>query len=179
MSERSNVSTASMNPCVVHWQYLVTYSQDDESKFSIRESFGEMLKAKFNASTSVVTGDYWACSREEHQNDGFHYHCTLKLTGCTKWLSVKNKISEKRGVCLNFSDEHNFFLCPFRYVCKRDQEVAHNVNHPPYFWQLPLQNPKIQLQNFLHLLSKKKKMSIEEESSCGVLKKQKVWPTWI
>ena len=90
MSEPSNVSTAFTNPCVGHWQYLVTYFQADESKFSIRESFGKILKAKFNAGTSVVKVYYWACSREEHQNDSFHYHCALKLRGCTKWLSVKN-----------------------------------------------------------------------------------------
>ena len=92
-----------------------------------------MLKAKFNAGTSVVKVDYWACFREEHQNDGFHYNCALKLTGFTKRLSVKNKIAEKHGACLNFSYEHNFFLSPFTYVCKKNQEIAHSENHPPDF----------------------------------------------
>ena len=98
MGDPSNVSAVAMNPCVGCPQYLLTYSQVDESKFSIWESFGKMLEAEFNAGTSVVKVDYWTCSREEHQNDGFHYHCALKLTGCKKWLSVKNRIAEKHGV---------------------------------------------------------------------------------
>ena len=66
MGEPSNVSTASMNPCVGHWQCLVPYSRAHESKFFIWEGFGKILKAKFNAGTSVVKVDYWACFREEH-----------------------------------------------------------------------------------------------------------------
>ena len=46
-----------MNPCVGCRQYLVTYSQAGESKFSTRESFGKMLEAEFNASTIVVKVD--------------------------------------------------------------------------------------------------------------------------
>ena len=78
-----------MNPRVGRRQYLVTYSQADESKFSTREIFGKMSETELNASTSVVRVDYWACSREEHQNHGSYYHCALKLTGRKKWLSVK------------------------------------------------------------------------------------------
>ena len=46
MGESSNVTTTAMNPRVGRRQYLVTYSQPDEFKFSSRESFGEMLEAK-------------------------------------------------------------------------------------------------------------------------------------
>ena len=90
----SNVSTASMNPCVGHWQYLVSFSQADESKFFIRESFGKMLKAKFNVGTCVVKVDYWACFREEHQNGGFYYHCTLKLTNAQSGCQSKIKFQK-------------------------------------------------------------------------------------
>ena len=58
MSEPSNFSTAAMNLRVGRRQYLVTYSQADESTFFTRESFGRMLKADFNAGTSVVKVDY-------------------------------------------------------------------------------------------------------------------------
>ena len=71
IGEPSDLGTAAMNPRVGRRQYLVTYSQADESKFSTRESFGKMLEAGFNAGTSVVKVDYWACFREEHQNDCF------------------------------------------------------------------------------------------------------------
>ena len=58
MGEPSNLSTAAMNPGASRRQYLGTYSQADESKFSTRESFGKMLEAEFNANTSVVKVDY-------------------------------------------------------------------------------------------------------------------------
>ena len=89
MSKPSNASNAAMNPCVGRRQYLATYSQADESKFSTPESLGEMLEAEFNAGTSVIKVDYWACSREEHQNDDFHYYCILKLTGCRNGCQSK------------------------------------------------------------------------------------------
>ena len=63
MGEQYNLSTATMNLRFGHPQYLATYSQADESKFSTRESLGKMLLAEFNADNSVVKVDYWACSR--------------------------------------------------------------------------------------------------------------------
>ena len=94
MGKPSNLSTATMNPCAGRRQYLAKYSQDDDSKFSTQESFGKMLEAEFNAENSLVKVDHWACSRQKHQNDSFHYHCALNLTDCKKWLSVKNGIVE-------------------------------------------------------------------------------------
>ena len=73
MGKPSNVSTAAINPRVGHRQYL---------------------EAEFNAGTSVVKMDYWAYSTEKHHNDGFHYHCSLKLIGCKKWLSVKIELEK-------------------------------------------------------------------------------------
>ena len=58
MGEPSNPSTAAMNHRAGRQQYLATYSQADESKFSTRESFGKMLEAEFNADTSVGRVDY-------------------------------------------------------------------------------------------------------------------------
>ena len=63
MGTPSNVSTAAINTCVGRRQYLVTYSQADESKFSTREIFGKMLEAEFNAGTRAAKVDYWVCSR--------------------------------------------------------------------------------------------------------------------
>ena len=55
-----------------------------------------MLK---NPGTSVVKVDYWACSREEPQNDGFQYHCALKLTGrkndCQSKIELQKKMVSK------------------------------------------------------------------------------------
>ena len=119
MGEPPNVSTAAMNPCVVRRQYLVTYCQANKCMFSARNIFGEMLEAEFNAGTSAVKGDYWACSREEHQNDDFHYHCALKLTGCKKWLPVKSRIAEKQGIQVSFSDKNNFYLFAYTGISEK------------------------------------------------------------
>ena len=172
MGKPSNVSTAAMNPRVGRRQYLVTYSQADEPKLSTRESFGKMLEAEFNADTSVVKVDYWACSREEHQNDGFHYHCTLKPTGYEKWRSVKNKIAEKCGIQVNFNDKDNFSLSAYRYVCKSDQEVAHSENHPTGLLTSASLKTEKSIAGFHAACATKRKFT-EEEFSCGIAKKQK------
>ena len=90
-----------------------------------------MLETEFNAGINIVKVNYWLHSREEHQNEDFHYHCALTLTGCKKWLSVKNRIAESHGIQFNFSDKHDFYMPAYRYVFKSDQEVAHSKNHPP------------------------------------------------
>ena len=53
-AEPSNLTAAAMNPDVGRRQYLATYSQADESKFSTWENLGKMLEAEFNAGTSIV-----------------------------------------------------------------------------------------------------------------------------
>ena len=73
-----------------------------------------MLEVEFNARTSVVKEEYWACFREEYQNDGSHYHYVLKLTDCQKCLSVKNRIVWKHGVQVIISNKHNFYLSAYR-----------------------------------------------------------------
>ena len=47
--EPSNLSTATKNTCAGHRQYLVTYSQADESKLSTGESFVKMLEGEFKS----------------------------------------------------------------------------------------------------------------------------------
>lgn len=110
-------------------QYLITYSQADVERFPTRESFGNMLENEFNAGNSQVKVLHWACCREAHEENGFHYHCCLKLTGVKKWSHVKNAITKKYGVVVNFSD-HDQYIYAYRYVCKADRDVAHSDNHP-------------------------------------------------
>ena len=158
-----------MNPRASRGQYLVTYSQADE--FSFWESFGKMLNAEFNAGTSVVKVDYWACSKEEPQNDSFHYHCALKLTSCKKWLSVKKIIAEKHCIQVNFSDKHNFYFSAYRNICKSEQEVAHSDNGPPGLLTAVPPKTKKSVAGFRAACATKRK-STEGESSCGVVKKR-------
>ena len=131
-----------------------------------------MLEAEFKAGTSVVKVDYWACSREEHRNNGFNYHCALKMRGCKKWLSVKNRIAEKHGIQVNFSDKHNFYLSAYRYICKSGQEVAHSENHPPGLLTAAPPKTKKSIAGF-HAACATKRKSTEGESSCAVAKKRK------
>jgi hypothetical protein len=109
------------NPRSGRRQYLITYSQADINKFITRESFGKMLENKFSAGTSKV--------KEPHEENDFHYHCCLKLTGVKKWLSIKIAITKKHDIVVNFSD-HNQYIYAYRYVCKTDKEIAHSDNHP-------------------------------------------------
>jgi len=111
-------------------QYLITYSQADPAKFPTRESFGEMVCKEFNVGLSAAKVDYWACCKEAHQESGFHYHCSIKLTGCKKWVQVRNRIALSHSIQINFSDSHDYYLSAYRYVCKQDKQVAHSPNHP-------------------------------------------------
>jgi len=111
-------------------QYLVTYSQADLVKFPTRNSFGSMLKAAFDRGESKVKTQYWACCQEKHANGGYHYHCSLKLTGVKKWDMVKQTILKDHGIVVNFSASHNFYVSAYRYVTKEDTEVHHSPGHP-------------------------------------------------
>ena len=128
-----------------------------------------MLEAKFNAGDSAVKVDYWNFSREEHQDDGFHCYCTLKLTGCKNWLSVKNRITEKHGIQVNFSDKHNFNLSAYRYALK---EVSHSENNLLRALESCLsKNKKVNCRIFCCLCYKQE--VTKGESSRGVAKKRK------
>ena len=130
MSGRIAEGEQSLSPLVGKRQYLITYSQANHEIFPTRESFGEAVEQEFNAGNGVVKVDYWAVCKEPHQNGGFHYHCSVKLTGAKKWVGVKTRLSSKYGVQVHFSDKHDFYLSSYRYVCKSDNEVAHSFGHP-------------------------------------------------
>ena len=64
--------------------YLVTYSQADKSKFPIRELFGEEIVKAFVMGFSKATTGYQAFAVEAHQEEGEHYHASIKLSGVKK-----------------------------------------------------------------------------------------------
>ncbi len=61
--------------------YLITCSQADISKFPTREQFGEAVAEAFSFGESVVKPKYLVCSKEPHEEGGFHYHVAIKLSG--------------------------------------------------------------------------------------------------
>ena len=69
--------------------YLVTYSRANMVMFSTREFFGTAVEDAFNRGKGKVKTGYWACSQEEHQDGGLHYHVSIKLTGPKRWGGVK------------------------------------------------------------------------------------------
>ena len=77
--------TQLQNPRSGRRQYLITYSQADLQRFPTRESFGKMVENEFNAEKNKVKVSHWACCKEAHKENGYHYHCCVKLTGVKKW----------------------------------------------------------------------------------------------
>lgn len=111
-------------------QYLITYSQADELKFPTRESFAKMIENEFNEGTSNSKVQFWSCSREPHKEGGFHYHCAVKLSAVKKWFAVKERITKRHGIIINFSDKHDYYISTYRYLTKFDKSVAHSNGHP-------------------------------------------------
>ena len=118
------------NPRSGRRTYLITYSQADLTRFPTRESFGRMVEEQFNAADGKAKVSHWACCLEEHENEGLHYHVSLKPTAPKKWLKIKNAVMKEYNAVLNFSDNHDNYIAAYKYVCKTDNQVAHSTNHP-------------------------------------------------
>ena len=112
--------------------YLVTYSQADFELFPTRKSFGDMIQKYFDQGDAKAKTAYWACCLEPHKKrrHGYHYHLSLKLTDVKKWAAVKNNITEKEGIVVNFSDKHSFYIAAYKYTTKEDKFVYHSEGHP-------------------------------------------------
>ena len=119
-----------LNPRIGKRQYLVTYSKADSNKFPTRESFAKAIVDCFNSGGGKIKVTQWACAKENHQREGFHYHCAMKFNGVKKWIGVKRAFEAKHGVVLHFSDTHNHYVTAYRYICKEDNGVAHSPGHP-------------------------------------------------
>ena len=123
-------STQLVNSRLPRRTYLVTYSKADLTKFPTRKGFGKYIKKNFNSSSGKVKVQHLAYAKEKHQNGGVHYHVALKLTGPKRWKSVKESISLKEGIVVNFSDNHDNYYPVHRYICKNDDSVHHSKHHP-------------------------------------------------
>ena len=145
-------------------QYLVTYSQADPGKFPTRLSFGSMLESEFNSGSGKIKVSHWACCREEHAEEGFHYHCCVKLSGVKKWLSVKKNIENKHRIIVNFSDTHNHYISAYRYVCKEDTDVQHSIGHPDLS---EVGSPRTKASTAAYRRKRKESNNVETKSSLG------------
>ena len=105
--------------------YLVTYSRADEKKVSSRENFAEILLMEFGKDRVVK----WVCCAEPHTASGFHYHFAVKLTRDFRWKSVKNRLTEKYGIVVNFQNFTSGYNSAYRYVTKKDYDFVLSDGH--------------------------------------------------
>ena len=123
-------STQLVNSRLPRRTYLVTYSQVDLTKLPTRKGFGKCIKKHFNSGSGKVKVQHWACAKEKHQNGGIHYHVALKLIDLRRWRSVKEIMSLKEGIVVNFSD--NLFSDNFlTFVKQADQIWQQEIGNKP------------------------------------------------
>ena len=108
--------------------YLITYSQADLSTFSTRESFAQAIVEKFHSHGAEVTR--WECCKENHVEEGVHYHLAVKLDRVKRRLTIRNEIHQDYNININFSEHHTNYYNAWRYVTKSDQDFVQSKNHP-------------------------------------------------
>ena len=98
--------------------YLITYSQADINKFPTRQSFANAVLAAF-AETNVV---HWCCSKEHHQKSGVHYHMSVKLSKCQRWLPAKKFLADPFGIYVHFSSIHANYYSAWEDDCAEESK---------------------------------------------------------
>ena len=119
-----------LSPLVGRRIYLVTCSGKDATRFESREVFGNALMEEFNHGDAKAKVEYLAVSREPHKQQGYHYHASVKLTGCKKWKGVKARLCQKYGVNPDFRGNYNLYRYAYKYIAKTDKNVYHSQGHP-------------------------------------------------
>jgi len=103
-----------------HRTYLITYSQIDHHKFPTRHSFGSAVVASFGGNNV----DYYVAAKEPHQDDGYHYHCAVRLNKAMRWRSSKTYLKEHFDITVNYSVSSEMYVGAYRYTIKNDKEHA-------------------------------------------------------
>ena len=112
--------------------YLITYSRADKgAKFPTKQSFANAVVEAFLQGQSKERVLHWACGKEAHKEEGFHYHMAIKLSGNKAWLSAKRYLLEKYNISVHFSDKEYYnYHSAYRYVNKEDKEILLSEGHP-------------------------------------------------
>jgi hypothetical protein len=97
--------------------------------FPTRESFSEAVIDAFANATNTAMKQ-WVCCMEKHADGGVHYHMTLKLAKCHRWLTARNFLSDNFGINVNFSAAHVNYYSAWSYVTKEDLDYIESANHP-------------------------------------------------
>ena len=92
--------------------------QIDKIKFHTRERFAKAIVNAFNEAEDKVYVDYWACCLEPRKERGEHFHLCVKLIGPKRWKPIKESLSNKHGVVLQFFGKHDNHYTTLKYVIK-------------------------------------------------------------
>ena len=111
--------------------YLITYSRADKGQFTSKQLFANAVVEAFSQGKSKEHVLHWACGKEEHKEEGFHYHMAIKLSGNKVWLSAKRYLLDKYNISVHFSDKEYYnYNSAYRYVKKEDEQVLLSEGHP-------------------------------------------------
>ena len=107
--------------------YLVTYSRANVKRFD-RQSFAAAVVSSFEEK-GLADAKQWACSMEEHEDGGKHFHIAILLGKQRRWKKVKEHIGETHGICVHFSG-HKCYYTAYKYAKKYDKHFVCSPGHP-------------------------------------------------
>ena len=108
--------------------YLITYSKADLNKVPTRERYAEIILDGFSKGVAKIV--QYAVCREEHKDGTPHYHMCLKLNKQRRWKGVRNIISQRYKINVNFSDKHSNYYACYCYIKKCNNEYIESDGHP-------------------------------------------------
>ena len=108
---------------------LITYSQVAIEKVESWAQFSDMVLDFFcrNGKANILKK---VCSKDEHQDQGHHYHMAIKLVHQKRWLLVRKHLDQKFGIKAHFSDKHSSYHEAWKYVTKEDNSYILSEGHP-------------------------------------------------
>lgn len=155
--------------------HLVTWSQaivdaeeaDPRTAFALKVvGMFENLKGKM---TKLPDGeslvDRWACSLEDHQNGGEHFHLLLRTRRRVRAYDIWRELFDM-GIKVNFSDNTGTYWQAYGYITKSDKQAKVSEGHPSN-GQLPTsaadsQAEDVQVEQQQTTNSKKRKSSADK-----------------
>ena len=102
--------------------YLITYSKADMKKVPSREKYAEIILEGFSKGVAKVL--QYAVCKEQHKDGTPHYHMCLKLNKQRRWKGVRNILSNRYKINVNFSDKYNNYYACYMYIKKCDSNYV-------------------------------------------------------
>ena len=113
--------------------YLITYSQVDPEKCRSRERFVEIVLTAINARRAMNNNvKEYACCKEDHIENGYHFHMCINLNRPMRWRNIKTNIEQTHNIVVNFSAQGMGYAWAARYVFKSDRHAIRSDGHRAY-----------------------------------------------